>query len=217
MLWGNVQTDFLFCGYNVTCLVFAGVMKRHRPSKYWLNLLMLSESDTKGVVDTEGRQKKPADRALQWHLSSPAHCKSQWWTNSVTPTGKGMSGWLSGDSELHRFRWSCTGWAGLNPARGAKSNHSIGWKAPHHRAVQGIVRRQQSRQWIFKVDPLSFHPCVGSFQVRLAELTHLGFKLMICGKADFDLRKRMKWSTKNRAEQYNLKTISIVSTRAQLM
>lgn len=43
-----------------------------------LNLLKLSESDTKRLVDTDWRERKPVNRALQWHLSSPAHCERLW-------------------------------------------------------------------------------------------------------------------------------------------
>lgn len=88
LLWGNAHADSLFRGYNVKYLVFAGVMETRRPSKYWLNMLMLSDNDTKRTVDIKCGQRRPANRALQWHLSSPDHCEPRQWTNSMTPTGK---------------------------------------------------------------------------------------------------------------------------------
>ncbi len=56
------------------CGICGGLWKDRLPT-YWLNLLMLSESDTKRLVDTERRQGQAANRALQWHLSSSAHCE----------------------------------------------------------------------------------------------------------------------------------------------
>lgn len=103
------------------------------------------------LVDTEGRERESpltlasSDICQLQPIVSTA--EPQWWTNSMTPTAKGMSGAAAvtglvsqssiayceaAQAELLTDR--------LKSGREDESCRRIGWKAPHHGAVQDIVR-----------------------------------------------------------------------------
>lgn len=159
LLWGNAQSDSHLCAYNVKCLWYLRGLWKDPPN--WLNVLMLSENDTK-VSWHRVRRERERERLLTELSSDIFHLppivssagQIQW-----RPLEKGClacSSEESSDSELHWFlklhRLSGQQ-TGLHPTEKTNPITAVGWKAPRRSAVQDIVRTQESRHWIFNDAP----------------------------------------------------------------